>query len=208
MILGIGGGTGSGKTTFAEALVDALGESNTLLLAQDCYYKDSSHLPHEERARLNFDHPDSVDFELLAEHLEALERNERVQRPCYNFAEHVRCEPAVLVLPKPVILVEGILIFQNQRVRELLKLKIFVDSEPDIRFIRRLKRDLRDRGRTLDSVVSQYLATVRPMHVEFVESSKRFADIIVPEGGRNPAAVEQVTKWVAIQQAIHKSENA
>ena len=196
MILGICGGTGSGKTTVAERLVEALGDDNALLLSQDYYYKDSSHLPFEERARLNFDHPDAVDFELLGQHLELLRRNQPVQRPSYDFALHSREQAPLGVEPKPVVIVEGILIFQSAKLREYFDLKVFVDTEPDVRFIRRLKRDVRDRGRTMHAVIEQYLATVRPMHLEFVEPCKCFADVIIPEGGKNTDAVELLIQRV------------
>ena len=176
MILGICGGTGSGKTTVAERLAQALGPDQALLLAQDAYYKDSGHLSLEERSRQNYDHPDAVDFELLTRHVEALRKHQPVQQPSYDFSAHVRREETTCVDPRTVVIVEGILIFQDSRLRSLFDLKIFVDTDADVRFIRRLRRDIRERGRSLDSVVQQYLDTVRPMHQEFVEPCRRFAE--------------------------------
>jgi uridine kinase len=206
MILGICGGTGSGKTTVAERLAQALGPDQALLLAQDAYYKDSGHLPFEERVRQNFDHPDAVDFELLIHHVETLRRQLPVQQPSYDFSAHVRRQETTRVDSRAVVIVEGILIFQNSRLRSLFDLKIFVDTDADVRLIRRLRRDIRDRGRSLDSVVQQYLETVRPMHQEFVEPGRRFADIVIPEGGKNDAAMEMLVQWLATKvQGCEKS---
>lgn len=197
MILGICGGTGSGKTTVAERLAQSLGPDRALLLAQDAYYKDSGHVPIEERVRQNFDHPDAVDFELLIRHVKALNNRQAIEQPSYDFAAHVRRQETTRVDPRAVVIVEGILIFQNQGLRNLFDLKIFVDTAADVRFIRRLRRDIRDRGRSLDSVVQQYLETVRPMHQEFVEPCRLFADIVIPEGGKNVAAMELLIQWLA-----------
>ncbi len=197
MILGICGGTGSGKTTVASRLAEALGPDQALLLAQDSYYKDSSHLPFEERARQNFDHPDAVDFELLIQHVDALRSQQPVQQPWYDFSAHVRRPETKRVDPRAVVIVEGILIFQNSRLRELFDLKLYVDTDADVRFIRRLRRDIRERGRSVDSVVEQYLETVRPMHQQFVEPARRHADIVIPEGGKNDAAMELLVQWLA-----------
>lgn len=205
MIVGICGGTGSGKTTVAENLVGSLGKGYAVLLEQDWYYKDRSHLPFEERARLNFDHPDSVDFELLVQHLTLLKKGQSVERPCYDFSRHVRFLETVLVEPKEIVIAEGILIFQDERLRETFDLKVFVDTEPDVRFIRRLKRDVRDRGRTMESVIEQYLQTVRPMHLQFVEPSKRYADVVIPEGGKNAAAIDLLVQRVlAVKEATDR----
>jgi uridine kinase len=197
MILGICGGTGSGKTTVASRLAEALGPDQALLLAQDYYYKDSSNLPFEERARQNFDHPDAVDFELLIQHVDALRSQQPVQQPWYDFSAHVRRPETKRVDPRAVVIVEGILIFQNSRLRELFDLKLYVDTDADVRFIRRLRRDIRERGRSVDSVVEQYLETVRPMHQQFVEPARRHADIVIPEGGKNDAAMELLVQWLA-----------
>ena len=206
MILGICGGTGSGKTTVAERLAQALGPDQAILLAQDAYYKDSGHLAFDERVRQNFDHPNAVDFDLLIRQVDALRCNQPVQQPSYDFAAHVRREKTTRVDPKAIVIVEGILIFQNSRLRSLFDLKIFVDTDADVCFIRRLRRDIRDRGRSLDSVVQQYLETVRPMHQEFVEPSRRFADIVIPDGGKNDAAMELLIEWLATKvQRCEKS---
>src|SRR5512145_883686 len=197
MILGICGGTGSGKTTVAERLAQALGPDRAILLAQDAYYKDSGHLPFEERMRQNFDHPDAVDFDLLIQHVEALRSHQPVQQPSYDFSAHVRRPETKRIDPRAVVIVEGILIFQNSRLRELFDLKLYVDTDADVRFIRRLRRDISERGRSLDSVVEQYLGTVRPMHQQFVEPGRRHADIVIPEGGKNDAAMELLVQWLA-----------
>ncbi len=186
MIIGICGGSGSGKTTVAKKLVEVFGETQTVLLAQDSYYKDHSDLPLEERAKVNFDHPESVDFDLLIGHLQALKGNQPVDRPHYDFTQHLRTTSVQRLEPKPIIIVEGILILHEPRLREMFDLKVFVDTDADIRFIRRLRRDVRDRGRTMEAVVEQYLSTVRPMHLKFVEPGKEFAEIVIPEGGKNP----------------------
>ena len=197
MILGICGGTGSGKTTIATRLAEALGPDEALLLAQDSYYKDNSHLPLEARMRLNFDHPDAVDFDLLIQHVDALRSHQSVQQPSYDFSTHVRRPETKRVDPRSVVIVEGILIFQNSRLRELFDLRLYVDTDADVRFIRRLRRDIGERGRSLDSVVEQYLNTVRPMHQQFVEPGRRHADIVIPEGGKNDAAMELLVHWLA-----------
>jgi uridine kinase len=205
MIIGICGGTGSGKTTVAENLVEALGQDQALLLAQDCYYKDTSHLPFDQRAQLNFDHPDSVDFELMVEHLNLPLQDQPIQRPSYDFSLHVRRAETLRVERRAVVIVEGILIYQNQKLRELFDLKVFVDTEPDVRFIRRLKRDVRERGRTVDSVIQQYLETVRPMHLEYVEPGKRFADVIIPEGGKNSRSMDLLIQWVKSAESMKRA---
>ena len=195
-MIGICGGSGSGKTTVAEKLVKALGEGQTVLLAQDSYYKDYQDLSLEERGRINFDHPESVDFDLLIEQLQALQRNQPIDRPYYDFTDHLRTPVVQPLEPKPIIIVEGILIFHDPRLRAMFDLKVFVDTDADIRFIRRLKRDVRDRGRTMESVVKQYLDTVRPMHLKFVEPGRKLADIVLPEGGKNSRNIELVVQRV------------
>jgi uridine kinase len=204
MILGICGGTGSGKTTVAQKIVEAVGEERVLLLAQDAYYKDRGYLPFDKRAESNFDHPDAVDSELLAEHLNRLKDGEPILQPVYDFARHVRDTETRFLKPKPIVIVEGILIFENEKLRSHFDLKVFVDADADIRFIRRLSRDLLSRGRTLDSVVQQYLRSVRPMHLEFVEPSKRHADIILPEGGESPAAMDFLIRAVRDHLALRQ----
>lgn len=191
-IIGIAGGSGSGKTTVAQQILQRIGEERIAFLQHDSYYKDLSHLPPEERARVNFDHPDSLETDLLIHHIQLLRKGQAVQVPIYDFTTHTRLPQTVFVQPKSLILVEGILVFVEKALREQFDLKIFVDTDADIRFIRRLQRDIRERGRTMESVIQQYLTTVRPMHLEFVEPSKRYADVIIPEGGYNIAALDMV----------------
>lgn len=191
-MIGIAGGTGSGKSTVARRIYDSLHLDSAVFLDQDSYYRELGHLPLQERTRVNFDHPDALDNELLAEHLEQLIAGRPVEKPTYDFSAHTRAAQSVRVEPRGVILVEGILLFVESRLRELFDLKIFVDTDADIRFIRRLRRDLDLRGRTLDSVIEQYLATVRPMHFDFVEPSKRYADIILPRGGNNMPGISVI----------------
>jgi uridine kinase len=196
IIIGVAGGTGSGKTTVAFAILEKVGWNRIALIQHDSYYYDASNLPLEERARLNFDHPDALETPLLVEHLKALRSGQPVQIPTYDFRTHTRLAETRQVNPEPVILVEGILIFAEPALRKLFDVKIFVDADADIRFMRRLDRDLKDRGRSLDSVVEQYMTTVRPMHLEFVEPSKRYAHVIIPEGGHNTVALDMVVARV------------
>jgi uridine kinase len=192
MVVGIAGGTGSGKTTLAMLILESLGRDKISYLPHDAYYRDQKELPLEVRAKVNYDHPDSLETELLVAHIQDLQSGKAIDRPVYDFTTHSRKRVTVRVAPNPVILVEGILIFVEKQLRELFTMKIYVDTDADIRFIRRLKRDIEERGRTVQSVIDQYQRTVRPMHLEFVESSKRYADIIVPEGGLNPVALDMV----------------
>ena len=190
--LGVAGGTGSGKTTVAEAILEAVGRERIAFLAQDSYYRDINWESDGDLLRHNFDHPRALDNELLVSHLEALKAGETIQVPVYDFVRHERTDKTLSVEARPVILIEGILLFAERRLRELLDFKIYVDTDSDVRLIRRIGRDLSDRGRSLDDVMRQYLETVRPMHLEFVEPSKRWADVIVPEGGENRVALEMV----------------
>lgn len=192
MVVGIAGGTGSGKTTLADLILRRTGHEKIAYLAHDAYYRDQKHLPFEARARVNYDHPDSLETDLLVQQIRQLLDGQAIEMPVYDFSTHSRMDETVHIEPKPVILVEGILIFTEKDLRELFDMKIFVDTDPDIRFIRRLSRDIEERGRTVQSVIDQYLQTVRPMHLEFVETSKRYADIIVPEGGFNVVALDMV----------------
>jgi uridine kinase len=185
MIIGICGGTGSGKTTIARKIVEAVGAGNVILVEQDSYYRNMSDMPLDTREKANFDHPDSIDSELLVNHLRRLKSGLPVEMPVYDFSAEVEH-----IAPKPVVIVEGILIFAEPRILELMDVKVFVDTPDDIRFIRRLQRDIRERGRTMESVIEQYLLTVRPMHFEFIEGSKRHADVIIPEGGDSSVGVE------------------
>lgn len=192
LVIGVAGGSGSGKTTVANVVRERVGAQRIAYLPHDAYYKDLSHLPPTQRRQVNFDHPDSLENELLIEHIRRLKRGESVELPVYDFTTHSRTEKTIRVEPKAVILVEGILIFAEPRLRPLFDVKIFVDTDADIRFIRRLQRDITERGRTTESVIEQYLKTVRPMHLEFVEPSKRYADVIIPEGGFNTVALDMV----------------
>jgi len=185
LIIGVAGGTGSGKTTIAHHIVDSIGSERVALIQHDSYYKDQSHLLPEERARVNYDHPDSLDNDLLYRHLQELNAGRAVDTPCYDFKTHSRSSGTVHILPYPVIVVEGILVFYDERLRRMMGLKVFVDTDADLRFIRRLSRDVAERGRSVDSVIEQYLSTVRLMHQEFIEPTKRHADLIIPEGGYN-----------------------
>jgi len=190
IIIGIAGGSGSGKTSVAKALVKDMHLSGTVIIEQDWYYKDLAHLPQEERMKWNFDHPDSVEFDLLIKDLNAMVRGETVDVPQYNYVTHSRAKETLTIAPQKVIIVEGIMVLYEAKLRELLNIKLFVDTDKDIRFIRRLKRDIYKRGRAIDNVIDQYMQTVRPMHETFVEPSKRFADVIIPEGGKNKVAID------------------
>jgi len=193
LVIGIAGGTGSGKTTVAHEILHRVGADKIAVLSHDAYYRDQKELPIEERAKVNYDHPDSLETELLIDHIRQLKQWKPVQMPAYDFTTHSRRNETVLVEPQNVILVDGILIFVEPQLCALFDVKIFVDTDADIRFIRRLQRDIVERGRTQESVVEQYMRTVRPMHLEFVEPSKRNADVIIPEGGFNRVALDMIT---------------
>ena len=192
IVIGIAGGTGSGKTTVAEVILKRVGADRIAFLAHDAYYRDLEALPRAQRDTINFDHPDSLETDLMVRHLEALRRWEAVEIPVYDFTIHSRTARTQRIEAQPVILVEGILVFAEPALRRLFDVKIFVDTDADIRFIRRLQRDIDERGRTAASVIHQYQMTVRPMHLEFVEPSKRYADVIIPEGGLNTVAMDMV----------------
>lgn len=198
LLIGVAGGTGSGKTTVVEALVEAAGEANVTRLPHDAYYREMDHLSIDERERINWDHPNVLETELLVVHLGELLAGQPVEIPQYDFRTYSRLPQPLRVEPRPVIIVEGILIFAERELRDLLDIKIYVDTDADIRFIRRLLRDVSERSRSVESVVQQYLATVRPMHNEFVEPSKRHADLIIPEGGYNRRAIEMLVASVKI----------
>ena len=192
MIIGICGGTGSGKTTVANRILETVSAQEVVFIQQDSYYRNLNDLPRDYRQLANFDHPDAIDNDLLVHHVKKLKAGEAVELPIYDFRTHTRLNDTLRIEPKPIVIVEGILIFAEPRLLEQLDIKVFVDTPDDIRFIRRLKRDLTERGRTLDSVIEQYIATVRPMHMQFVESSKRYADVIIPEGGHNLVSIDLI----------------
>jgi uridine kinase len=192
VIIGIAGGTGSGKTTVARAIHDRVGKERIEWISHDSYYRDFEGLTPEERHHINFDHPDSLETELLARHLDVLAKGAAVEVPIYDFTTHSRKDDTQRVEPRRVIIVEGILVLAEPELRKRIDIKLFVDTPPDIRFMRRLVRDIKTRGRTMESVIEQYLTTVRPMHEEFVEPSKRYADLIIPEGGENLVAIDAI----------------
>ncbi len=192
VIIGLAGGTGSGKTTVANAILKKVGAERISVVPHDAYYRNLTQLPRAQRDIVNFDHPDSLDTDLLIQHLRQLKAGQPIELPVYDFTIHSRTADTRRIEPRPVIIVEGILIFAELPLRELFDVKIYVDTDADLRFIRRLQRDVAERGRTPDSVVHQYLSTVRPMHLEFVEPSKRYADVIIPEGGLNEVAIEMM----------------
>ncbi len=196
MIIGICGGTGSGKTTIARAIVEAVGRANVVLVEQDSYYRNLADMPLDERHQANFDHPDSIDSDMLVNHLIRLKQGLPVDMPLYDFVTHTRSEEIELINPKPVVLVEGILIFAEPRVLDLLDVRVFVDTPDDVRLMRRLRRDINERGRTFERTLEQYERTIRPMHFEFVEPSKRHADIIIPEGSNTGVTVEFLCSMV------------
>jgi uridine kinase len=192
VVIGVAGGSGSGKTTVVRRIVDSLGAGQVTVVEHDRYYRDRSHLRLEERAAMNYDHPDALETDLMVRHLEALRAGRPVEIPTYDFARYVRLPATESVVPRKAIIAEGILIFADAPLRALLDVKVFVDADDDIRFIRRLRRDVAERGRTMESVIEQYQATVKPMHLEFVEPSKRYADLIIPQGGHNTVAIDML----------------
>jgi uridine kinase len=192
LVIGIAGGSGSGKTTVANVILQRVGPDRIAYLPHDAYYRDLRNLPPVQRAQVNFDHPNSLETDLLVTHIQALKQDKPAHLPIYDFTTHSRTEKTIHIEPRRIILVEGILIFAEPVLRPLFDVKIYVDTDSDIRFIRRLQRDIEERGRTTEMVIHQYLSTVRPMHLEFVEQSKRYADVIIPEGGMNTVALEMV----------------
>ena len=193
LIIGICGGTGSGKTTVAKSILEAISTGDVVFIQQDSYYRNLKDLPLDYRNLANFDHPDALDNDLLVNHIRKLKAGEAVDLPIYDFRTHTRRNETLSVEPQPIVIVEGILIFADRRLLEQLDIKVFVDTPDDIRFIRRLRRDIAERGRTVESVIEQYLATVRPMHMQFVEPSKRHADVIIPEGGHNLVSIDLIS---------------
>ncbi len=194
--IGVAGGSGSGKTTVAHVILDRIGAEHIAYVPHDSYYRDLGDLPLDQRSLVNFDHPDSLDTDLFVEHIQALRGWQPIHMPVYNFATHSRTDEVRVIQPHRIILVEGILIFAEPRLRELFDVRIFVDTDDDVRFIRRLQRDVAERGRTPESVIQQWMTTVRPMYLEFVEPSKRYAHVIIPEGGLNEVAMEMVVAQI------------
>lgn len=195
VVIGVAGGSGSGKTSVTKAVYESFKGHSITMIQQDYYYKDQSNLPFEERLKTNYDHPLAFDNDLLIEHLEKLLRYEPIEKPVYDYSIHTRSKEIIVVEPKDVIILEGILVLEDERLRNLMDIKLFVDTDADIRIIRRMSRDIKERGRTLDSVIEQYTNVVRPMHNQFIEPTKRYADVIIPEGGQNHVAIDlMVTK--------------
>ncbi|WLR46186.1 uridine kinase [Halobacillus litoralis] len=190
VVIGVAGGSGSGKTSVTRSIIQRFTDKTLLMLEQDYYYKDQSDVPFEERLQTNYDHPLAFDNDLLIEHLEQLLEQKPVEKPVYDYKMHTRSDETIHVEPKEVIIVEGILVLEDERLRDLMDIKVFVDTDADVRIIRRLMRDINERGRSLDSVIEQYINVVRPMHLQFVEPTKRYADIIIPEGGQNHVAID------------------
>lgn len=190
VLIGVAGGSGSGKTTVARELYRQFQDESVMMIEQDSYYKDQSHLTMEERVKTNYDHPFAFDNDLLLDHLQALMRRETIYKPVYDFKQHTRSPEKIKLEPKNVIILEGMLILEDERIRQLMDIKVYVDTDADVRIIRRIMRDIEERGRTLESVVEQYLTVVRPMHLQFIEPTKRYADIIIPEGGFNRVAID------------------
>ncbi|MEH7093817.1 MULTISPECIES: uridine kinase [Neobacillus] len=195
VVIGVTGGSGSGKTSVTNAIYESLKDLSILVLEQDYYYKDQQNVPFEQRLKTNYDHPLAFDNDLLINHIEKLLRYEAIDKPVYDYSIHTRSDKVIPVEPKEVIILEGILVLEDERLRNLMDIKLYVDTDADLRIIRRLERDIRERGRTFDSVIDQYLNVVRPMHNQFIEPTKRYADIIIPEGGQNHVAIDlMVTK--------------
>ncbi|AQQ55037.1 uridine kinase [Planococcus lenghuensis] len=199
VVIGIAGGSGSGKTSVTNAIYEVYKEHSVVVIEQDYYYKDQSHLAFEERLKTNYDHPLAFDTNLLIEHVNELLKRRPIEKPVYNYAIHTRSDEKIPIEPKDVIILEGILVLEDEQLRNLMDIKLFVDTDADLRIIRRLMRDINERGRTIDSVIEQYMSVVRPMHNQFIEPTKRYADLIIPEGGQNEVAIDlMVTKIKAI----------
>lgn len=196
LVIGVAGGSGSGKTSVTKAICDRFSDKTILVLEQDDYYKNQDHLSFEERLKTNYDHPFAFDNDLLIQHIKELLEQRPIEKPVYDYKRHTRSEEVILVEPKDVIIVEGILVLEDSRLRDLMDIKLYVDTDNDIRFIRRLVRDIKERGRNLDSVVEQYLNSVRPSHLQFIEPTKRYADIIIPEGGENFVAIDVIASKI------------
>ncbi|CAM3113258.1 uridine kinase [Filibacter tadaridae] len=205
LVIGIAGGSGSGKTSVTNSIYDVFKEHSVVVIEQDYYYKDQSHLLFEERLETNYDHPLAFDTELLIQHVRMLLERQQIEKPVYDYAYHTRSDKTVIIEPKDVIILEGILVLEDVELRKLMDIKLFVDTDADLRIIRRIMRDINERGRTIDSVIEQYLTVVRPMHNQFIEPTKRYADIIIPEGGHNEVAIDlMVTKIKTILETETK----
>ena len=196
ILIGIAGGTGSGKTTIAEKIIEQIGTDNVVIIPQDAYYRDRNNLPLEEREKINYDHPSSFDITLLIKHLRQLGAGKDVPRLSYDYVSHTRKILPGKVPSKPVTILEGIMVLENENLRRMLDIKLYVDTDPDVRIIRRLRRDIHERGRSFESVIQQYLSSVRPMHLKFVAPSRRYADVIIPEGGHNKVAIDMVVSKI------------
>lgn len=206
LIIGVAGGTGSGKSRLVRQIADCISNQNIMIINHDSYYKDRSHLPHSEREKINYDHPNALDTNLLVQHLEELTEGKKVELPLYNFSTHTRKKNGKHVGPAKVVIVEGILIFNDHKLRELLDIKIFMDTANDIRFIRRLQRDIKKRNRNVSSIIKQYIETVRPMHIEFVEPTKKFADIVIP-GDYTPIAIDIIISMINNKNIVRRAKN-
>jgi uridine kinase len=203
IVIGIAGGTGSGKTSVTKAIYDQFKGHSILMIQQDSYYRDQTHLPMEERLKTNYDHPLAFDNDLFIDHIKDLLQYKAIEKPVYDYTIHTRSSETIPVEPKEVIILEGILVLEDERLRDLMDIKIFVDTDADLRILRRIQRDIKERGRTVDSVVDQYVNVVRPMHNQFCEPSKKFADIIIPEGGQNFVAIDlMATKIQTILERV------
>lgn len=207
ILIGIAGGSGSGKTTLADKLVECFGSDEVSIIRHDNYYKRHDQLTYEERSKLNYDHPDAFDTDLLCEQLKQLKEWHAIEMPVYDYSQHNRSDQVIVVHPAPVLILEGILIFAEEELCRLMDIKVFVDTDADVRILRRILRDVKARGRSLDSVITQYLTTVKPMHEQFVEPSKRRADVIIPDGGYNMVALEMLMQRVRSQLDRYHSEN-
>ncbi len=196
LVIGIAGGTGSGKTTVVRKIMEQLPCDEIAILPQDSYYRDNVHLPLEERQKINFDHPDSIEFDLLVNHLQLLKKGKAIEQPVYSYLTCTRMEETIRVEPRKVVIVEGILILGHAGLRRLMDLKVFVDAEPDDRLMRVIQRDIAERGRTVEKVLNRYEETVKPMHLQFIEPTKRYADLIVPQGGNNHVAIDLLTQYI------------
>lgn len=204
ILIGITGGTGSGKSTIAKEIYNKFGEDCIAMIEQDSYYKDQSHLSMEERVKTNYDHPNAFDTQLLIEHLDTLLKKQAIDKPVYDFESHNRKKETIRIEPREIVIVEGILVLEDEEIRNLLDIKLYVDTDADVRIIRRILRDINERGRTVDSVINQYLNVVRPMHMQFIEPTKRYADIIIPEGGHNKVAIDIIV--ANIKQFLQREE--